>query len=378
MKTYIISTSAPGKAIPNYFLELAKALVDQGNKVIIVFDGKHKEPALNNDRLFETWPSERPTRLKDFIFYYNLCKKYQPDVVLGQFSSTNITLIVGRLLSVPNRIIYWHTMFLQLKADSTKSKLISKTRHWTKKILLRYFSTLIMTNSSATKNDLTDNYKLSNIKVFNYLIPDPIKLNSIVKKKERDFAISFIGRIDKSKGQELIINEIPDVITHYPKLNFYFVGDGTEKNRLEEKCLKLNITKNVTFTGPVTLDSVYGFMGKSLIHISASIEEAFGLVNAEALSVGTPILANKVGGIVDVLREGENGFFLDTEKKGDLRIKIQKIIDGNWDSLSKNARNYFLERFEANEENVENQLNELKKEIRPKQKIRLFKESIAK
>lgn len=365
MKTYIISTSAFGKAIPNYFHELAKSLVNQGNKVIIVFDGNQKKQKSNENLLFESWPSKRPTKLKDLIFYYKLCKKHQPDVVLGQFGSTNITLIIGKLLGVPNRIIYWHTMFLQLSIDSTKSKIVSITRHRIKKLLLKYCSTLIMTNSTATKNDLFTNYKLTNIQVFEYLIPDILKGNPPLKKSERDYAISFVGRLDKSKGQELIINEIPNVLKHYPRLKLYFIGNGTEKNRLEKKCKKLGISENIIFTGNVSLDSVYEYMEKSLIHISASLEEAFGLVNVESISVGTPILANSVGGIVDILTEGENGFFLDLKTKGDFRVKIQKIIDENWDLFSLNSRSVFLEKFAANTENVGKQLNKLKKELRP-------------
>jgi len=363
MKTYVVCTSPFGKSIPNYFRELINSFVGNGIRVIVIFDGLQKD--LNSSRkiIFKTWPSKRPTKLRDFIFFYNICRKYSPTLVIGQFGSTNITLIVSKLLGIPNRIIYWHTMFLQLKTDSTKPKVNSYIRHYIKKILLRKCATLVMTNSSATKRDLFSHYKLSNIKVFNYLIPDIINDNKILKKEERDFAISFVARIDKSKGQELIIDEIPHVLKLYPSLRFYFIGDGSEKKRLVAKCKLLKISKNVIFTGNVDLNTVYQYMSKSLIHISASVEEAFGLVNAEAISVGTPILANKVGGITDILEEGKNGYFIDLSNKGDLRLKIQKILEKDWDSLSKNSRHIFLKRFVASKDNVKNQINKLEKEL---------------
>jgi len=365
MKTYIISTSPFGNSIPNHFFELSKNLIAKGNRVVIVFDKNHNPANSNTGIIYKTWPSTRPTKLKDFIFYYKLCREYNPEIVLGQFGSTNITLLVGSLLRIPNRIIYWHTMFIQLKIDSTQSKITSKLRHWFKKNLLQHFSTLILTNSSATKNDLISHYQLTNIRVLNYLIPDPKEAEKIKSKKERDFAISFVGRLDKSKGQENLINVLPQIISIYPNLIIYFVGDGTEKKRLELRCIELKIQKNVCFTGSVSLNEVYDYMAKSLVHISMSAGEAFGLVNAEALAVGTPILANKVGGIEDILLEGQNGYSLDLEKEGDVIGKLKKIIEGDWSTFSKKARKHFEDNFLTSQKNLTRQLNELEKELLP-------------
>lgn len=363
MKTFIICTSPEGKAIPNYFFTLSKELSKRGNKIIIVVDQASQEKPLHEELKIYTWPSKRPNKIVDFLFFYRLCKKYKPDVTLGQFGSTNVVLIIGKILNVPNRLIYWHTMFEQLSIDSTKTSVIQSILNLRKKILIKYLATNVLINSKENKADLISHYNLKKQKVhiLNYLIPDFFKSEKILSKLEREFAISFVGRIDKSKGQEKIINSIPNLLSIYPDIKIYFIGDGSERNRLAEKCRKLEIHHNVIFTGVVNLQTVYEYMGKTLIHLSASTQEAFGLVNAEALSAGTPILANKVGGINEILINGENGFFFNPNNKSDFVINVQKLIDGDWEQFSKNARTSFINRFSSNTSNLEKQIKLLDK-----------------
>lgn len=363
MKTFIICTSPEGKSISNYFFTLSKELNKRGNKIIVVVDQNYQGKPFHEELKVYTWPSKRPTKIVDFLFFYRLCKKYKPDVTLGQFGSTNVVLIISKILSIPNRLIYWHTMLEQLRIDSTQSSIIQSILHLRKKVLIKYLTTNILTNSKENKADLISYYNLkkSRVNILHYLIPDFFKAEEILSKSEREFAISFVGRIDKSKGQEKVINAIPNLLSIYPDIKIYFIGDGSERNRLVEKCHKLKIHRNVIFTGTVNLKTVYKYMGKTLIHLSASTQEAFGLVNAEALSAGTPILANKVGGINEILINGENGFFFDPNKKSDFVINVQKLIDGDWEQFSKNARTSFINRFSSNKSNLEKQMKLLDK-----------------
>ena len=361
MRTYIICTSPEGNAISNYFFLLARALSFRGDKVILVLDKQYNGSNHEGSMTIYSWPSKRPTRIKDAVFFFKLCKEYQPDVTLGQFGSTNIVLLVSQLLRVPHRIVYWHTMFTQIRVDSNKPKLITFLLKHRKKGIISYCATHILTNSEATKQDLIIHFKLpdNRIHILHYLIPNYFKSGTILSKSEREFALSFVGRLHKSKGHEVIINQLPKVFSCFPEMKLYVIGDGPERNVLEDQCHKLNIDKQVIFVGSVSMESVYKHLSNTLIHISASVEEAFGLVNVEALSAGTPILASKVGGIVDILSDDENGLFFNPSQRGSLLKGIKALIDENWYRYSKNARITFLKTYESNDLNVSKQLNKL-------------------
>lgn len=361
MKTFIICTSREGNAISNYFFLLARGLNSRGNKVILVVNKPYKETNIDESMTIYSWPSKRPTKFKDFVFFYKLCKTYEPDVTLGQFGSTNVVLIVSWLLNIPNRLIYWHTMFKQIEDDSTRPKIIQKLLKFRKQLIVKNFATNVLTNSNATKQDLMCHFKLpeARLLVLNFLIPDYFKDNSVPTKIERSHALSVVGRLDTSKGHEALINHLPEVFTQYPNMIIYFIGNGKKRSELEKLCNKLKISKHVVFVGAVSLEKVYEYLGNTLIHISASKEEAFGLVNVEALSAGTPIMAAKVGGIVDILDHGKNGLFYDPNIKGSLLEGIKNIIDNDWDKYSEHARLSFLKTYINNDLNRNQQLEKL-------------------
>jgi glycosyltransferase involved in cell wall biosynthesis len=360
MKTIIISTSSFGKAIPDYFKFFAEYLSRNNYKVIIIFDNHYKYNDHNSSIIYKSWPSKRPTGIKDFLFFLNLLKEYRPNTIIGQFGSANINLIVGRLMNVPNRVIYWHTMFEQIKIDRKRNLLKEFIQHYIKKKLLRYCCTLIMTNSNATKNDLKNKYQIpTKIELFPYLIEDPAKNINIKLKHERELLISFVSRLDKSKGHEIIIKELPSLISLYPNIKLYIIGDGKERMKLEKLIIYLGLETNVKFIGAVKHKIVHKYMANSLIHISASKEEAFGLVNVEALATATPIIANKVGGIKEILLEHKNGLFFNPLKKGSFKYQVQEIIN-NWETYSYQARKSFEDRYILNDMNISNHFLKLK------------------
>ena len=361
MATIIFCTSPIGKAIPNYFFLLADALALQGHQMILITDQNRPDafpPAKENLKTL-SWPSKRPTKLRDFLFFYRVCKKYKPDVTLGQFGSTNIVLLVSKCMRVPIILNYWHTMFDQVRMDSTTSNFKRLLQQKRKKIILHFCATYIFTNSYENKKDLSRTFKISpdRIPVFHYLIPDNFRHSPLQEGKARERKIVFVARLDKSKGHAQVLYEMPALLLRFPGLQLFIIGEGKERQRLENLCSQLKIENNVVFTGPLSLTEVYAHLATALIHVSASSQEAFGLVNAEALSAGTPILANKVGGIREILEDGVNGYFFNPEKQGDFVAKASALLTKNWPCFSQNARHSFLQNFSASEENIRQQVH---------------------
>lgn len=354
----ILCTSSFEKAIPKYFFELGSQLQNAGFQVIFLFDeGGQGKKSSNGFQEFY-WPSKRPTGIKDFLFFLKLCIKEKPDYVLGQFGSVNIVLLVSAFLGIPNRWVYWHTMFLQISTDSRHSLLFQKILNFRKKTILKLFSTHIFTNSHATQNDLMKHYQLplNNLSVMHYLIPDQFGREKFLLRGTREYACCFVGRLDKSKGQEKIIRIWPQIQRAFPSLKLFLIGSGSEEIFLKNLVSQFQLQEVIYFTGSLPLDQVYQKMSHCLVHISASVEEAFGLVNAEALAAGTPLLATKVGGIVDILEEGRNGFFMQPESAEDVVSKLKELLSSNWENYSQWARDTFENKFKSNSENLKKQV----------------------
>jgi glycosyltransferase involved in cell wall biosynthesis len=369
MPNRIIICSSPNtKSIPLYFYLLANHLRELGNEVILIIDQGGKMNLMDfpphNSLKIVTWPNPRPIKFRDYLFFLNLCKSFKPNLVISQFSSNTNVLLVSRFFPKTKFFVYWHSMQEQLTTDLKTSKFIYNLLVLRKRLVFRISKFRFLTNSKDLKEELAILFPFykKEILVLNYLMPDPTSFTQIKPYSDREYCISFVSRLDKSKGHESFIHTFSAILPYFPGLKLKIVGSGSELARLKQLVADLSITENVVFMGECDYQTVLDTMSNSLIHVSNSKQEAFGMVNVEAISLGTPILANRVGGIKEILQPGINGEYIDVSNLDDFRQKVEKILaQENWKEYSKLSREVFLNRFSANSENFQQQIHLLLK-----------------
>lgn len=343
-KSIIISTSYLGNPISNYYESLADEFIKKGYNVIFIIDGLFR-PGLQNskNKSFVFWPSKRPTNFKDFLFLYKIIKKERVVLSISNFGATNVVSIVSFLMGVKNRINYVHTTSKQLTIDSEKSKIKSIFLKY-RKIIIYRLNTKLLTNSNGNKLDIHSFYKipLKKIDVIPLLINDSnIKYKNFDTRKK---VISIVGRLHPSKGHKELIISFKNCLSKYPEIKLQVIGDGFLKSKLVDLVKKLEIENSVVFLGKVPNDKVGMYFSNSLISISSSLFEAYGLVNIESLREGTPLICIKTSGSIDIVKPFNNGVFFNFEEKDSLNDALD-IIFKKWDFYSLNALNTFRESY---------------------------------
>ena len=142
--------------------------------------------------------------------------------------------------------------------------------------------------------------------------------------KENTLIISCIAELHERKGQKYLINAIPEIVKEYPNLKFVFIGEGKERENLEKLVKKLKIEKHVTFTGKQK--DIPQLLKASDIFALPSRREAFGLVNLEAMLIPLPIIASKVGGIPEIVKDGQTGILVEAENSEEFTKALKKLI----------------------------------------------------
>ncbi len=117
----------------------------------------------------------------------------------------------------------------------------------------------------------------------------------------------FVGRLTSLKG----IFELVEAMRLLPKnIQLVMVGDGEDRPALEQLVNKYNLGQRVLLTGGLASDKVQQWMHRCQALILPSYHETQGLVLLEANACGKPVIANAVGGMLEVVRHGENGLLL--------------------------------------------------------------------
>jgi len=146
---------------------------------------------------------------------------------------------------------------------------------------------------------------------------------------EKERIIFSLGRMVERKGFEYLVKALPEV---KEKAKLVLGGEGPEKKALQELVKELNLTKQVIFAGRIPQKILpYYYRDCDLFVLPAIVDskgdtEGLGLVLAEAMASGKPVIASKVGGIVDVVDDGENGFLVGQKNPKALAEKINQIF----------------------------------------------------
>lgn len=125
------------------------------------------------------------------------------------------------------------------------------------------------------------------------------------------------GRMVPVKGQHLLIEALPEALRQHPHLKVRLVGAGPMEEALRRRVAELGLADNVAFLGWLPHENVLREMAAAELVVvpSDGSQEGFGLVVAEALACGTPLVASDIPVFREVLEgaEGQARFF----KSGD-------------------------------------------------------------
>lgn len=136
-----------------------------------------------------------------------------------------------------------------------------------------------------------------------------------------DFIVGHIGALDDStKGQLQIIALARSWQATHPQVRFVLVGSGADEARLRAAAAGLT---NVVFTGEVT--NVGDYLAAFDLFLYPSRHEGLGSTLLDALEAGLPVVATAVGGIPEIIRDGENGRLVPPDERAALEAAVAEL-----------------------------------------------------
>jgi glycosyltransferase involved in cell wall biosynthesis len=134
-----------------------------------------------------------------------------------------------------------------------------------------------------------------------------------------------VARLEPIKGVSYLIEAMAEVVKKHPQTHLVLVGDGKERGALKQQVNTLDLGAHVTFTG--FQKNVNAYLQIMDVFVLASLNEGMGRVFLEAMVFGKPVIGTRVGGVPEIIQDGQNGFCVESKNPQALSHAMLQLIE---------------------------------------------------
>lgn len=184
-------------------------------------------------------------------------------------------------------------------------------------------SDVIIALSEYWKEYFKNEFPTKRVEIIKNVISAPV----VHKQQTGYFTLLFLGLLGKNKGIYDLLECIRDHKVEFQgKLKLYIGGNG-EIEHVKQLIKEYGIADIVIFEGWVSGDKKIELLNKSDAYILPSYKEGLPISILEAMSYGMPIISTPVGGIPEIVSNGENGYLVEPGNKEDIYKAIMSLLN---------------------------------------------------
>lgn len=158
-----------------------------------------------------------------------------------------------------------------------------------------------------------------------------------------DNVIVTTSRLTHKNGIDTLIDTVKLLPMTYKLL---LIGAGPDEGVLKGQVARLGLEDRVVFAGKKPFEELYRYLKSSQVFVRLSRSEGFGNSFIEAMATKIPVVATEVGGIVDFIQDGENGFLIAPESPEKAKEAILKACESDQARLLQSAYDTVVQRYQ--------------------------------
>lgn len=266
--------------------------------------------------------------------YLALTRRDRPDIIWTSLSFGNLVgQCAAKLLAIP---------VISFKHSASVRRYTYRLRHW---------STLWVGDSQTVVEYLRENMQIPAEKVFPWPLfqSDAHAPQAVPWDGKSRLHIGSVGRLHEVKQYAALIDALATFIDKNPDLRtrvqLTILGDGPERQALEDKIIEKNLQDIVSLPGFSA--EVNTFLSSLHLYVQPSRYEGMCLALHEAMNVGLPVMATPVGEMRDAVQEGKTGFVLEGPLETALDSALRQVFahPERLEDYGIQARDYVLQKF---------------------------------
>lgn len=241
-------------------------------------------------------------------------KAYKPDII-----HAHLDVLLYLLPAFRRKQVKLHTVHNMAEKEASGGQRLIR------KIAFKLFKVKPVAISDTVAESIKKIYKIKNV---------PVAYNGVVCNKysgakilHEGVNIVSVGRLSEVKNYSYMIDCFYEISKNNDNVKLTILGDGPLKETLQLQVKELNIEDKVCFVGAVS--NVKDYLLSADIFASSSHYEGLPLSILEAMAAGLPIVANDVGGIKDILKDGVNGYIVQHNAKEEYVEALRKLVSND-------------------------------------------------
>ncbi len=137
--------------------------------------------------------------------------------------------------------------------------------------------------------------------------------------------LTYMGRLGPEKNLSFLLRAFAGTAQAYHHVRLLVIGDGPERENLQDQARNMGVESKVCFTGMVPYAELPGYLAAADTFVTASVTEVHPLSVIEAMATGLPVLGIQSPGVGDTVVDGETGF-LSTEDQAAFTAKMVRLV----------------------------------------------------
>ncbi len=238
-------------------------------------------------------------------------------------------------------------------SNNWKYRLYNKLDH----VALRFFNKIIAV-SAEIKDDLIRS-GISGSRIL--VIPNAVDMNykeglCIINRQQQhrylniktdDFVIGYIGRLSEEKGIKYLIEAGLLLSKSRVPLKVLIIGDGSQRKELEDYVKEKNMNQQIIFTGFQA--DIEKWLPALDVFVLPSLTEGTPMALLEAMSFGIPVVASRVGGVPNIVMNGQNGILVSAGNSKEIADSLNLLFQdiSFRQKISREARNLIKTKYNS-------------------------------
>lgn len=308
---------APGKSSHTH--KWARFYQEQGIQVKVATFKSHFSPEHASEIDTVCLPKWLPGKLSYFTCLHALreiLQKWKPDLLHAHYLSSYG--FVGALLDFhPFIVSVWGSDVYQFPQKSGLNR-------WIVQFALRKADGICSTSRAMAKE--IEKYTDKPIEITPFGVDLNLFQPAPVRKKSEQVTIGIAKGLKDIYGFPELFQAFAKIADEFPQTHLLIVGDGPERARYEKMVMELGIQGRVEFVGYVENTRLSVYLNQMDLFVLPSHQESFGVAAIEAQACGIPVIANGIGGLPEVVQDGETGILLPNNHPDTIYEAIKKLI----------------------------------------------------